>query len=216
MPERPFVLGLSGSPRPRANTEHLLATALEAAAAAGAITKLVRVTPLLAGLKLPFCTHCSSVCQGRCYLDTELEKSLSELGRADGLLVASPVYFGTVSAELKAYWDFTRRLRTAQALVDVPGAAISVAQCRFGGQETTIRAIHDMMLIHGMVIAGDTVYGLSHGQHGAAAQEPAAGDPGGMERAAVTGRHVAELATALLPYRRARLGVPPAAEPPTS
>lgn len=215
MPEV-LVVGLSGSPRKASNTDLMLDEALGAARAVGACTELIRVTPLLRALKMPFCVHCSDSCEGKCYRGSALEAVLERVGAADGLIVGTPVYFGTVAGELKAFWDFTRQLRASQALADVPGGVVVVAQCRFGGQETTIRAVQDMMLIHGMLVVGDSVYGVSHGQHGAAAQEPAAEDGWGRERARVLGQHVAELAAALADYRRAKRLSPPAVELPTA
>ncbi len=211
-----LVIGVSGSPRKGGNTELLLRYALRAAADLGAETELLRVTPLLRALKVPFCVHCSASCEGKCYAGTPIDTALERLGAADGLIIGTPVYFGTVAGELKAFWDFTRRLRASQALTDVPGGVVTVAQSRFGGQETTIRAVQDMMLIHGMLVVGDTVYGQAHGQHGAAAQEPAAHDAWGKERARILGHHVAELAGALAGYRRAKKLMPPASEPPTT
>ena len=77
------------------------------------------------------------------------------LRRADGILLGSPVYFGTVSAQLKSFWDKTRLLRREKYLINVVGGALAVGGSRFGGQETTLRALQDMMLCQGMIVVGD-------------------------------------------------------------
>ena len=46
MPDRPFVLGIGGSTRESSSSERAVATALEAAAAAGAETRLIPATSL--------------------------------------------------------------------------------------------------------------------------------------------------------------------------
>jgi len=140
----------------------------------------------------PFCTGCETPCRGVCYQGTELEGVLERISEADGLLVASPVYFGNVSAQLKSFWDKTRRLRREKRLLNIVGGALSVGASRFGGQETALRAIHSMMLIQGMILVGDS-HEKSPGHHGACAFQPAEEDGFAQKRAAMLGRRVAEV-----------------------
>ena len=50
-------------------------------------------------------------CSGVCYKGTELEEAFELLEKADGVIFGSPVYFGTVSAQMKAFADKARGLR---------------------------------------------------------------------------------------------------------
>ena len=50
-----------------------------------------------------------------------------------------------------------------------------MARFRFGGQETTIKAIHDLMLVQGLIIVGDGHRDFDSGHQGACAQRPVAG-----------------------------------------
>ena len=194
-----FIIGLNGSPNKRGNTAFLLDTALKAAEEEGAKTETIFVQEVLNKLKRPFCTACETPCQGKCYAGTELETALEKVAAADGLLVASPVYFGTVSAQLKAFWDKTRRLRGSRKLLNTVGGALTSGGARFGGQETTLRAIHTMMFVQGMIIVGDS-HEKSPGHHGANAQQPAQDDPNAQKRAALMAKRMVEVsrATALL------------------
>ena len=78
--------------------------------------------------------------------------------RADGILIGTPVYFGTVSAQLKAFWDKTRYLRKNKDLLNTVGGVVTVGASRFGGQEMAIQAVIHMKLIQGMTVVG---YGQS-------------------------------------------------------
>jgi len=45
-----------------------------------------------------------------------LEEAYEILKKADAIVMGSPVYFGSVSAQLKAFFDKTRKLRSEKAL----------------------------------------------------------------------------------------------------
>lgn len=197
-----LIIGLNGSPQREGNTVSLVNAALESAAASGAETKLLHAADALRGLTQPFCNNCTPVCEGACSKNNSLGEAFELLTRADGIILGSPVYFGTVSAQMKAFWDKSRILRTRKALVNVVGGAVAVGAARFGGQETTVRALHDIMLVQGMTVIGDGYIADDAGHQGACAQKPAAEDRTGLQRAAVMGRRIAELAQATMDLRR--------------
>jgi len=77
--------------------------------------------------------------------------------------MGSPVYFGTrMPGQLKAFWDKTRVLRREKALAaECCRGAIAVgAGTLWGVKKTTLKAIHDMMLVQGMIIVGDGLSGV--------------------------------------------------------
>lgn len=191
-----LVLAINGSPRPKGNTAYLLSSVRQVVESAGAEFVFVQVSEVLAGLKNPFCVGCSSPCEGKCFRGTRLEEVFHLLRQADGLIIGSPVYFSTVSAPLKAFWDRTRSLRKDKALLNVVGGAVTVGSARFGGQETTLRAIHDMMLCQGMTVVGDGFSEEDAGHQGACAQSPAGEDVQALKRAQILAKRVVEVARA--------------------
>lgn len=199
-----YIIGLNGSPHRKGDTTVLLQTALAAAAESGARTEEVFIADILKGDEIPFCKGCKNPCPATCYVGTAYEETLKKLGNVDGLLVGSPVYFGEVSGQLKSFWDRTRRLRTEKKLINVVGGAISVGAARFGGQELTLQAIHNMMLVQGMIIVGDGYPENDAGHFGAAAQHEASQDKHGLKRAVIVGKRVAAVAKATAPLRNHR------------
>jgi multimeric flavodoxin WrbA len=191
-----FILGLNGSPQKEGSTFDLLNCALGAAAELGVDTRLLHITNALKNQTNPFCSTCTPICEGACAKGNNLGEAYDLLRKADGIIIGSPVYFGTLSGQLKAFWDKSRLLRKEKALINVIGGAVAVGGARFGGQETTIRAIHDIMLVQGMTIVGDGYGADDAGHQGACAQRPACDDQFGMTRAAILGRRVAEVARA--------------------
>ncbi len=166
-----IFIGINGSPRKYSNTRFLLEKALHAAVDLGAQATIIDTAATLDQLDAPFCVHCSSPCKQQCYRGTQLEQDYKLISQADGIILASPVYFGTVSAQLKAYWDMSRALRSRECLLNTIGGAIAVGASRFGGQETTIRTLHDMMLIQGMTLVGNGMQGVQVGHQGVCAQQ---------------------------------------------
>lgn len=191
-----LILALNGSPNKTGNTATMLNTALEEVRATGAEGVFIQVSEVLKSVKVPFCTACSNPCEGKCYQGTALEETFELMCRCDGMIIGSPVYFCTVSAQLKGFWDKTRKLRTNKRLINKIGGALAVGGARFGGQETTLRAIHDMMLCQGMTVIGDGYHTDDAGHQGGCCQRPSSEDRVGLERTRILARRVVEVAQA--------------------
>ena len=76
-----------------------------------------------------------------------------ELLKYDGLVIGSPTYYGSMSAEVKSLFDETVKFHGK--LDGKVGAAFSSSRNIAGGNETAILDILHAMLIHGMIIQGD-------------------------------------------------------------
>lgn len=96
------VLGLSGSPRLGGNTEQLLHEVMRGAKSCGAETHVIEV----ADLDISGCTHCD-YCRrtGECKINDDMRLVYEALHRADRVVVASPLHFMSVTAQLKAAID---------------------------------------------------------------------------------------------------------------
>lgn len=186
------IVAINGSPNEDGNTAFLLRQVLRAAAEAGAKTELLHSMEVLEDQDKPYCDACSSPCNESCIEDTKLEKAFQTIAKADALILGSPVYFGTVSAQLKAIFDKSRALRSRKELAGKIGAAVSVGASRFGGQETTIRALHDIMMVHGMTVVSDSSISATIGHHGVCAQKPAESDADAIKSARVIGIRLVE------------------------
>ena len=90
-------------------------------------------------------------------LDTECksvdETAVHDLLAADAIVVGSPTYYGLMSFEIKRLFD--ESVSKHGQLDGKIGAAFSSSANVGGGNETTVMAILQMMLIHGMIIQGD-------------------------------------------------------------
>ena len=73
---------------------------------------------------------------------------------ADGIIMGSPVYFGQMSAKLKALID--ESIKVHKKLTGKVGAAFTSSGGTASGGETTLLSILQVMLIHGMIVQGRT------------------------------------------------------------
>ena len=96
------VIGICGSPRKGGNTELLLREALESAASAGADTGLFTVFDK----EIKPCDGCAACHRtGNCHIQDDMQPLYAQLQAADGIIVASPVYFWSVTAQVKIIID---------------------------------------------------------------------------------------------------------------
>lgn len=82
------------------------------------------------------------------------ELSPDDLLEFDGIIMGSPVYYGTMAAELKTLID--QSVKHHGKLVGKVGGAFASSGGPGGGNETTVLDIVKALLIHGMVIQGDS------------------------------------------------------------
>ncbi len=179
------IVGLNGSPNREGNTAFLINNILEKAEALGCSTEIIHAGDAVLSCKKPFCTACSNPCSGICFKGSELEKAFELISKANGILIGSPVYFGTVSAQLKAFFDKSRSMRSGKTWINKVAAGVTVGASKYGGQETTMKALHDIMLVHGMTIVGDGHTEYDAGHHGVCAQRPSRDDQFALARAGI-------------------------------
>ena len=126
------ILGINGSPRKKGNTQALLRIALKA-------SKIEDIKILhLVDYRIEPCDGCGACWKTKkCPINDDLEKVLRELTRSDAILIGSPVYYGTVSPQMKAFIDRSGELLGSRGypLKDKIGGALAVAR-RWGGVTT--------------------------------------------------------------------------------
>ena len=150
-----MVVGLNGSSNVKGETHSMLEILASELNKLGIDFEIINVEEMLMDSKKPFCNNCSTPCNKSCFKGTKLEGAMDKITKADALVVASPVYFGTVSAQLKAFWDKTRSIRSEKKWVGKIGAAMATGHSLYGGQEMTLNTINTMLMVQGFTIITD-------------------------------------------------------------
>ena len=82
----------------------------------------------LAGQRIEYCTACAFCMEkGGCWIDDDHRKILEKLLVADGIILASPVYFLHVTGQMKTFLDRSLALGHKPRPTWKPGLAISVS-----------------------------------------------------------------------------------------
>lgn len=141
------ILGIVCSPRISGNTEILVREALEAAGEEGGDTELLH----LSGRRIQPCNHCEACHdQGECCLNDDMVDIYPMLLDADGIILGSPVYFWSVTAQTKLLIDRTYALRyPTLRLQHKVGGGIAVAGRR--GHLEALTLINQFFLGQGMI-----------------------------------------------------------------
>ncbi len=156
-----MIVGISGSPRKQA-TEHVLTEALTLLKTRGFETESFTVR----GKTIGFCIHCDyCLTHGACVQTDDMAPLYPLLQTATGIIIASPVYNGGVSAQTKAVMDRCRALAAAgdHVFQGKVGMALAVGGDRIGGQELTLQQIIAFYLIHGIHPVSGGAFGANLG-----------------------------------------------------
>jgi multimeric flavodoxin WrbA len=121
------VLGIAGSPRREGNTDLLLSQVMAGARSAGAQTKTV----VLCDLNIHPCRHCDGCLEaGKCVIQDDMQWIHDDLRSADGLAIASPIFFMGLSAQTKTMIDRCQCLWAMKYVLNLPVAANSLGERR--------------------------------------------------------------------------------------
>jgi len=111
------VLGIAGSPRHGGNTDILLEEALKGARSAGAETETI----VISKLDIAPCLHCDGCLkEGCCVIEDDMQSVYPKLREADRIILASPMFFMGLTAQVKALIDRCQALWAIKYVLKQP------------------------------------------------------------------------------------------------
>ena len=179
------AIGIVGSPRKNGNTEILTTHTLKAIAEEGLDTELIR----LAGLDIRPCNACM-VCRDeeRCPINDDLFPLYIKMKEAEAIILASPVYYGSATALIKALMERTGYMSGPRRMfAGKVGGPLVVA--RRAGQNFTFAQLTLWFQILGFYVPGSTYWNIAFGREKGEVQQ----DEEGMRTAWNFGKNVALL-----------------------
>ena len=187
MPEstaKPFIVGIGGTASPNSSTEQALSIALASAERAGAEVKLFGAVTLAA---LPhYMTEGSAA-------SSEGRELVEAVRRADGVIIASPGYHGSISGLVKNALDLLEETARDERpyLADMPVGIITTA---YGWQATgsTIAALRS--IVHALRGWPTPFAAAINTQLTRFDDEGGCTDPAVLEQLSLIGRQVARFA----------------------
>ena len=151
------VLIINGSPRANGNTTLALGEMEKVFAQCGIETETIRI-----GHKaIRGCVACGSCHKtGKCAFDDAVNEAAPKFESADGLVVASPVYYASANATLVAFLD---RLFYSTHFDKTMKVGAAVACARRGGLSATFDELNKYFTISGMPVASSQYWNSVHG-----------------------------------------------------
>lgn len=186
------VVCLNGSPNKNGNTKEMLNILTKRLKIRNINCEIIDIMEALRDVKQSFCINCSKPCNEYCFKDTYLEDTFNKITEADVFVIASPVYFGNVTAQIKAFFDKTRNIRKNKQWIGKKAVSMSVGHSDFGGQEITVNSLNNMLMVHGFTILNDGSHEFGAGHFGICAKEPIREDLVAIERINVVASRIEE------------------------
>ena len=151
------VLLLNGSPRAGGCTAEALKEMIRIFEEEGVETELVQV----GNYEIRGCIACRSCSKtGRCVFDDLVNETAPKFKEADGLVVGSPVYYGSPNGTILSFLDrlfystdFSKHMKVGAAVVS----------CRRGGNTASFDVLNKYFTISGMPVASSTYWNQVHG-----------------------------------------------------
>lgn len=177
------VLIISGSPHAHGNTSIAIEEMKKIFAEQGIETSVMQV----GNKDIRGCIACGSCAKnGKCAFDDEVNKAAELLEKADGLVLASPVYYASANSTLTALCDRLFYSCSCDLTMKV-GASVAVA--RRGGCSATFDQLNKYFTISGMPVASSQYWNSVHGREAG----EAAADEEGLQTMRVLARNMSFL-----------------------
>ena len=163
------VLMLNGSPRTKGNTFIALEEMKKVFETEGVEAEIVQV----GNKDVRGCIACRRCVElGKCVFDDVVNELAPKFEEADGLVIASPVYYASANATLIAFLD---RLFYSTHFDKTMKVGASVVAARRGGLSSTFDELNKYFTITGMPVASSQYWNSIHGRKPGEAQQDAEG-----------------------------------------
>ncbi len=152
------VLILNGSPRVGGNTSIALDEMVKIFDKEGVETEVIQV----GNMNVRGCIACGTCAtKGKCVFDDIVNELAPKFEEADGLVIASPVYYASANATLIAVLD---RLFYSTGFDKTMKVGASVVIARRGGCSSTFDELNKYLTISGMAVATSHYWNSVHGR----------------------------------------------------
>lgn len=152
------VLLLNGSPHVSGCTARALEEMIKVFTEEGVETEVIQVgsKPVRGCIA---CRKCAEL--GRCVFDDLVNEVAPKLEEADGLVVGSPVYYGSPNGTILSFMD--RLFYSTGDISKHMKVGAAVVSCRRGGNSATFDVLNKYFTISGMPVASSTYWNQVHG-----------------------------------------------------
>ena len=151
------ILIINGSPKPNGNTATAIAEMLPIFKKEGIETEVMQI----GNIPVRGCIACNRCAElGRCIFDDIVNEAAKKLEKADGMIIATPVYYASANGTLISFLDRLFYSKTGSLKMKV-GAAFAVA--RRAGTTASFDVLNKYFTISGMPVASGDYWNNGYG-----------------------------------------------------
>jgi multimeric flavodoxin WrbA len=183
------VVGFNGSPRKKGNTFIAIRKVFEALEKEGIETELIHI----AGDSVQGCDACG-ICKktkdGFCNIDSDMvNECLKKMYECEGMIIGSPVYFGSVTPQVKSLIDRSGYASRAAGDLLKRKVGAGVIAVRRQGAVETLHQINNLFLLSQVIIPGSIYWNMGIGREKGEIED----DEEGMRTFRILGENMAWL-----------------------
>ena len=183
------VVAINGSARKDGNTAIMVRRVFGELEEEGISTELIQ----LAGQEVRGCLACFRCFQNQdrkcAVMGDYVNECIEKMDAADGIILASPTYFASVTTELKAIIDRAGLVAIANGNMFARKVGAAVVAVRRGGAVTAFDTINHFFFIEEMVVPGSSYWNFAIGLHPGEVED----DEEGMKTMGNLGKNMAWL-----------------------
>ena len=183
------VLAINGSARKDGNTAILIRRVFAELEKEGIETELIQ----LAGQTIRGCTGCRTCFEKknqRCVIEKDIVNDcIGKMAAADGIILASPVYFSDITSEMKALIDRAGYVGRSVGQLYRRKVGAAIAAVRRAGAIHALDSLNHFFLINEMFLVGSSYWNLGIGRQIGDVEA----DAEGMDTMKTLGQHMAWL-----------------------
>ena len=183
------VIAINGSPRKEGNTFHALTGVGRQLQEAGINVEILHIgNQAIRGCMA--CGMCAKNRDEKCSITSDaLNDSIQLMKEADGLIIASPVYFAGIAGTMKSFLDRAFMVSGCNGGLFRQKVAAAVVAVRRTGGSSTFDSLNHYLTYSEMILATSNYWNITHGR----APGEALQDAEGVQIMDVLGRNMAWL-----------------------
>lgn len=157
------VVAFNGSPRINGNTSILIQEVFHVLSEKGIETEVIQI-----GNKpvhgCTACLKCRDIRDGKCHIKNDLlNLCIEKMVEADGIILASPVYFADITSEMKALIDVAGYVTRGNGHLLARKVGAGLVAVRRAGELHALNSMNNFFLINQMIIPGSSYWNLAIG-----------------------------------------------------
>ena len=158
------VVGFNGSPRKDGNTYLAITEVFKALEKEGIETELIHIAEKpLYGCRA--CGTCKKTGDGICIVDSDMFNDCQKkMYESDGIIIGSPVYFGSVTPQAKSLIDRSGYCARSGGNLLKRKVGAGVIAVRRAGAVETLHQINNLFLLNEVVIPGSIYWNMGIGR----------------------------------------------------